>query len=70
MNSHPQGSQSAHEAVGPACIGRRALLGLFATGAVAAVTPAPAGVAAPDDKRKAVYRATEHVETFYRLNRY
>jgi hypothetical protein len=46
------------------------LLGLFATGAVAAVTPAPAGVAAPDDKRKAVYRATEHVETFYRLNRY
>jgi hypothetical protein len=42
--------------------------GVAATGGVA--TSAHAQPAATDDKRKSLYRETEHIKTFYRVNRY
>ena len=60
-----------------ATVGRRDFLRTMATGAgVAAVASGPlATVAAADsenndEKRKARYKETDHVKTFYRVNRY
>lgn len=55
-------------------ISRRAFFGVAATGAAA--TALGAGSATPvfaqsgDERTKARYQRTEHVETFYRTNRY
>jgi hypothetical protein len=56
---------------------RRELLRAFGAGATAAVTTAGplAGTAradteTSDEKRKSRYKETEHVKTFYRVNRY
>jgi len=58
-------------------VGRREFLrtlGVGATAAVAASGPLAGGAAADtennDEKRKARYKETEHVKTFYRVNRY
>jgi hypothetical protein len=54
-------------------IARRDIFRLFAIGAAAAATTAPASVAAAKfpDTRKAHYRAdSRDVQTFYRVNRY
>ena len=58
-------------------VGRRDFLRAMATGAgVAAVSTGPlVGTAAADsesndEKRKARYKETDHVKTFYRVNRY
>jgi hypothetical protein len=60
-----------------ATLGRRDFLRAMATGAgVAAVSAGPIATAAVadtennDDKRKARYKETDHVKTFYRVNRY
>ncbi|SCY71900.1 hypothetical protein [Paracoccus tibetensis] len=56
-------------------INRRAFFGAAAGGA-AAVTTLGVGGATPafaqtgDERTRARYQATEHVETFYRVNRY
>ena len=42
--------------------------GIAAASGVAA--PAQAQTASTDDKRKSLYRETEHIKTFYRVNRY
>jgi hypothetical protein len=41
-----------------------------AAGAGALATPAHADSESNEEKRKARYRETEHVKTFYRVNRY
>lgn len=57
-------------------LGRRDFLRAFSVGAGAAAVTAPlAGEAkadseSQDERRKARYRETEHVKTFYRVNRY
>ena len=58
-------------------VGRREFLrtlGAGATVAAAAATPlageARADTETNDEKRKARYRETEHVKTYYRVNRY
>ena len=57
-------------------VGRRDFLRALGAGATVAVAAAPlAGEARADsetndEKRKARYRETEHVKTFYRVNRY
>ena len=58
-------------------LGRREFLrtlGAGATVAAAAATPladeARADTESNDEKRKSRYRETEHVKTFYRVNRY
>ena len=58
-------------------IGRREFLGRLGTGAtVAAAAAAPLSGAVradsetKDEKVKARYRETDHVKTFYRVNRY
>ena len=60
-----------------ATLGRREFLrslGAGATVAVAAAAPlageARADTESNDEKRKSRYRETEHVKTFYRVNRY
>jgi hypothetical protein len=65
------------EAKKPPAIGRRAFLrslGAGATAAAAGAAPladvARADTETNDEKRKARYRETEHVKTFYRVNRY
>ena len=56
-------------------VGRRDFLRVLGVGAGAAAT-APLATAAKadsetnDEKRKARYKETEHVKTFYRVNRY
>ena len=57
-------------------ISRRAFFGVAATGAASTVA-LTAGSARPgfaqqtgDDRTRARYQKTEHVETFYRTNRY
>jgi hypothetical protein len=56
-------------------VGRRDLLRAFGAGATAAVsaplaTTARADSETNDEKRKSRYKETEHVKTFYRVNRY
>ncbi len=57
-------------------IARRELLKALGTGAGVAATAAPFATVARadtennDEKRKARYKETDHVKTFYRVNRY
>jgi len=57
-------------------LGRRELLRTLGAGATAAVATAPLGGAAhadtesDDEKRKSRYKESEHVKTYYRVNRY
>ena len=56
-------------------LGRRDLLKVFGAGAGVAATAAPLDVARADtenndEKRKARYKETDAVKTFYRVNRY
>jgi len=56
-------------------IGRRDLLKVLGAGAGAAAAAAPITAAHADtenndEKRKARYKETDHVKTFYRVNRY
>jgi len=56
-------------------LGRREVLRVFGAGAGAAVaaplaTAAKADTETNDEKRKARYKETDHVKTFYRVNRY
>lgn len=55
-------------------IPRRVFLGALAAGAMASVAPqavaANAAGQIDDDRRKARYRESEEVKTFYRVNRY
>jgi hypothetical protein len=56
-------------------VGRRDFLRVLGVGATAAVaaplaTPAKADTETNDEKRKARYKETDHVKTFYRVNRY
>lgn len=56
-------------------VGRREFLRVLGAGAtVAAATPlvteAKADTESNDEKRKARYKETDHVKTFYRVNRY
>jgi hypothetical protein len=53
---------------------RRAVLAALAAGSIAGAAPRVAAAKPSDgieqDKRKARYRESEHVKTFYRVNRY
>ena len=57
-------------------LGRRAFLRTLGVGATAVAGTAPlagearADTETNDEKRKARYKETEHVKTFYRVNRY
>jgi hypothetical protein len=57
-------------------VGRREFLRVLGTGATMAAaaplgaTAAKADTETNDEKRKARYRETDHVKTFYRVNRY
>jgi hypothetical protein len=58
-------------------LGRREVLrvlgvgaGLAATSAAPLATAAKADTETNDEKRKSRYRETEHVKTYYRVNRY
>lgn len=58
-------------------LGRREFLramgagaGLAAASAAPLATPAKADTENNDEKRKARYKETDHVKTFYRVNRY
>ena len=57
-------------------VGRRDFLRALGAGATVAVAAAPlagearADTESNDEKRKSRYRETEHVKTFYRVNRY
>ena len=56
-------------------LGRRQFLRALGAGAVATaaaplVTEAKADNETNDEKRKSRYRASDHVKTFYRVNRY
>ena len=56
-------------------VGRREFLRVLGAGATAAAatplaTPAKADTENNDEKRKARYKETDHVKTFYRVNRY
>jgi len=59
-----------------AALGRRDFLRTLGAGASAAVATSPLASSAHadtennDEKRKARYKETEHVKTFYRVNRY
>jgi len=61
---------------GKARVGRRDFLRILGTGvgvaagAGALSAPAHADSETDEEKRKARYRETEHVRTFYRVNRY
>ena len=56
--------------------GRRELLRILGVGAVAGAAAVPLAIEAEadgvsnDEKRKARYRETEEVKTYYRVNRY
>lgn len=60
----------------PTTVGRRDFLRALATGAGAAavsmapVTPAAADAESDQDRKKARYKETDHVKTFYKVNRY
>jgi hypothetical protein len=69
--------ETAMKTEGKATLGRREFLRTIGVGAgVAAASAVPAATAANADsesnadKRKARYRETDHVKTFYRVNRY
>ncbi|MBX6426951.1 MAG: twin-arginine translocation signal domain-containing protein [Variibacter sp.] len=57
-------------------VGRRDFLRALGLGAGAIAAASPLATAAqadtenPDEKRKARYKETDHVKTFYRVNRY
>ena len=57
-------------------LGRREFLRALGAGAGAAAVAAPLAIEAKadsesnDEKRKARYKETDHVKTFYRVNRY
>ena len=58
-------------------VGRREFLRVLGAGAGVAAAAAPAGdhgsqadTETNDEKRKARYKETDHVKTFYRVNRY
>ncbi|HVY56556.1 MAG TPA: twin-arginine translocation signal domain-containing protein [Xanthobacteraceae bacterium] len=55
-------------------VGRRDFLRVLGAGAVTAAAPlvgeAKADSETNDEKRKSRYRETDHVKTFYRVNRY
>ena len=56
-------------------VGRRDFLRTMSVGATAAlaaplVTEAKADTETNDEKRKARYKETDHVKTYYRVNRY
>jgi hypothetical protein len=57
-------------------VGRREFLRTFGAGAAVAVAAAPlagearADTESNDEKRKSRYKETEHVKTYYRVNRY
>ena len=59
-----------------ALLGRRAFLRTFGVAATAVAATSPLGNEAradtetPDERRKPRYRETDHVKTFYRVNRY
>ena len=58
-----------------ATLGRRQFLGALGLGAAVTGTPrfateAMADTETNDEKRKARYKETEHVKTFYRVNHY
>jgi hypothetical protein len=58
-----------------ATVGRREFLRVLGAGATVAAaaplaTPAKADTESNDEKRKARYKETDHVKTFYRVNRY
>jgi hypothetical protein len=61
-----------------ASVGRRDFLRKVGVGAVAAsatlgtplIAPAQADSESNDEKRKARYKETDHVKTYYRVNRY
>ena len=61
---------------GHPAIGRRDFLRVLGVGAGAAAVTAPLGGEAKadsesqDERRKARYQETDHVKTFYRVNRY
>lgn len=60
----------------PTTVGRRDFLRVLATGAgaaaasVAPVTQAAADAESDQDRKKARYKETDHVKTFYKVNRY
>jgi hypothetical protein len=63
------------KAVGKASVGRRQFLGGLAANATIASTVSVATVAVADsetsdEKRKSRYRESEHIKTYYRVNRY
>jgi hypothetical protein len=63
------------QAIGRSRLGRRQFLQTLGAGAVATaaaplVTSAKADNETNDEKRKSRYRATDHVKTYYRVNRY
>ena len=75
-NTNNDGGRSHDQSTKPA-VGRREFLRTLGAGAtVAAAAAAPlagearADTETNDEKRKARYRETEHVKTFYRVNRY
>jgi hypothetical protein len=59
---------------GKTTVGRREFLRVLGAGATAAAVPlasqAKADTETNDEKRKARYKETDHVKTFYRVNRY
>lgn len=74
LSSQMGGIRMAHEKHTP--ISRRAFFGVAATGAASTVA-LTAGSARPgfaqqtgNERTRARYQLTEHVETFYRTNRY
>lgn len=63
------------KALGKSILGRRHFLGALGAGASIAATIPIATVAvadseAGDEKRKPRYRESEHIKTYYRVNRY
>jgi hypothetical protein len=60
---------------GKTTVGRREFLRVLGAGAAGAAVPLSPGEAkadteSNDEKRKARYKETDHVKTFYRVNRY
>jgi hypothetical protein len=68
--------QDDKASLGKTRLGRREVLRALGVGAGLAVSAAPLATTAKadtetnDEKRKSRYRETEHVKTFYRVNRY